>query len=368
MERNSNHIEQIIARFLEGTISDEESDLFTAWLKESKENRKTYFSYKNVWLEAKTPDDQGFVDQSWNRLRLRTILRENDRRSITYGWHDYLVRFSIAASILILVGVSLFFGTAARRLSRFDQTVHEIHVPLGSRTSVTLPDGTNVWLNAGSTLTYNAGFGRRNRDVSLVGEAYFDVQERRRLPLLVQTRDMDIRVLGTKFNVKAYPEENKTEATLVSGQIEVFLSIDDVSARNIMLSQNQRLIYSHVKKSVVFENTTIKEHSDTLPAKDKAPERLVVSPGVVLAHVRNTDEYISWKDGKLVFKSEPLKTLIPKLERFYNVNICFKDPSIQDNVYSGILQDVTIEEVMRAISVSSGIRFEIEKNQIILSK
>lgn len=368
MKKNGNHIEQIISRFLEGTISDKESALFTAWLKESRENRRQYFAYKNVWLEAKRPDDQNFVDHSWNRLRLRTILQENDRPILSRGWRDYLVRYSVAASILILVGVSLYIGAVTRKLSRFEHTVHEIHVPLGSRTSITLPDGSNVWLNAGSTITYNAGFGRSNRDISLVGEAYFDVREQKNIPMMVQTRDINIRVLGTRFNVKSYPEENKTETTLVSGQIEVLMSSGDGPTRTIMLARNQRLIYSHDKNSVVFENATKSAPADVITGEDNAPERLDIRPGVVLSNVRNTHEYVSWKDGKLFFRAEPLKTLVPKLERFYNVNIYFKDPSIQETLYSGTLQNVTIEEVLRAISVSSGIRFEIEKNQITLSK
>jgi transmembrane sensor len=368
MEKNSHHIEQIITKFLEGTFSDIESELFTKWLKESRENRESYFAYKNIWLEAKTPEDQDFVDHSWSRLRLRTILQENDRHALTTGWRDYLVRFSIAASILVLIGISLYFGSETRRLSCVEQMVHEIHVPLGSRTSITLPDGTHVWLNAGSSLTYNAGFGRRNRDVSLVGEAYFDVREQKSIPMMVQTRDLNIRVMGTKFNVKSYPEENKTETTLVSGQIEVLMSSGGDPTRTIMLARNQRLIYTHDKNSVVFENATKSEHADVMTEEDKAPERLAVRPGIVLSNVRNTHEYVSWKDGKLVFRSEPLKTLVPKLERFYNVNIYFKDASIQEHLYSGTLKDVTIEEVLRGISVTSGIRFEIEKNQITLSK
>ena len=365
MEKKEN-IESVILRYLSGSAKEEESERLIEWLKESRENRITYFTLKKIWLNNQEEAYSGkYVDESWNRLKLRTTLQCQKKIKDDELPRINIRKHAVAASILMLIGISSFLGIQLRSLSEYDQTMYEISVPLGARTNITLPDGTNVWLNAGSNLTHRSDFGRKDRSVKLIGEAYFDVSPRGSSLFTVNTRDLDVKVYGTEFNVKSYPDEDVTETTLVSGLVEVVITDPDIRAQPVRLEPNQRIVYSRDTRMISVSEEEL-EVAEEIILEDK-PE-LPVQPRLSVSNIINIDEYTSWKDGRLTFRSESLETLTPKLERFYNINIIFLDASIKDLRYTGTLEDVTIEEVMRAIASASNINFKIEKNQITLSK
>ena len=361
--------ESIIFRYLSGSASEEESGELFEWLKESRENRITYFTLKKIWLNTRADGcTNKYIEDSWDRLKLRTTLQSSKNVKDPGLPRINIRKLAVAATILVLIGISSFLGIQLRNLSEYDQTLVEISAPLGSRTNVSLPDGTNVWLNAGSNLTYRSDFGRGNRNVSLSGEAYFDVSPDKGSVFTVNTRDVDISALGTQFNVKSYPEEEVTETTLVNGLVEVAITDPGIRAQPVLLKPNQRIIYSRDTRRILVneEEKEVAEETEEIVAEDE-PE-LQVQPRIMIADVNDVKEYTSWKDGRLTFRSENLETLTPKLERFYNVKISFQDDSIKKLRYTGTLEEVTIEEVMRAIASASKINFNIDKNNIVLSK
>jgi transmembrane sensor len=359
-------IELIIYKFFKGAANEDEVEKLLGWLTESNENRLHYFALKRIWLENKEiSDKERIVDASWERLKLRTALQSVRRFKEERTSFINIRKLSVAATILILIGISSILGIKMNSILEYQKTTHEITVPLGSRTNTVLPDGTSVWLNADSKLIYTSDFGLKNRNVSLSGEAYFDVSPNKSSVFTVKTRDMNIRALGTQFNVKSYPEEDITETTLVSGSVEVLISEEGKRARTILLSPNQRIVYSSGTEEYLQHDLEIQDNDEVIiediPNKSEVP-RLLVS------NIIDTKEYTSWKDGRLTFRGESLEILVPKLERFYNVTISFNHDSIKNIHYTGTLEEVTIEEVMRAIARSSQIKFEIDKNQILLSK
>ena len=370
MERKEN-IESIIFRYLSDSASEEESALLLEWLKESRENRITYFTLKKIWLNTRKDGyTENYIDDEWNRLKLRTTLQSKQKENYKKGFSISLGKISVAASILILIGISSFLGIKLRSMSDYQQTIHEISVPMGSRTNITLPDGTSVWLNADSKLTYTSDFGRGSRDVSLTGEGFFDVRQHLSSVFTVNTRDMNIRALGTQFNVKSYSDENTTETVLISGEIEVCVIDENIRSRPVLLSQNQRIIYSREERRVITSHAE-EETEEIVREETKKEERefeVIPKPSLQIAQVSSIDNYTSWKDGRLVFRSETLTDLARKLERFYNVNISFQDESIKELRYTGTLEEVTIEEVLRAIASASDIRYKIDKNNVTFSK
>jgi len=362
-------IESIIFRYLSDCATENESDILTEWLSESRENRITYFTLKKIWLSNQEEGyNEKHINDSWNRLKFRTILQnhQSQERTLSSGLFRINMRkLAVAATILLLLGISSFLGIRLSILSDLDHSITEITVPLGARSNITLPDGTNVWLNAGSNLIYRSDFGRKDRSVSLTGEAYFDVKNMERLIFTVNTRDLDVKVYGTQFNVKSYPDENVTETTLVKGSVEVSLTDPGIRAQPVRLEPNQRIVYARYTRSIVVNEKEEGVAEDTI---SKVEPKLSVMPRMMVADVADVNEYTSWKDGRLTFRSEPLETLATKLERFYNVKISFQHDSIKELKYTGTLNEVTIEEVIRAIASASNIKFEIEKNQITLKK
>jgi transmembrane sensor len=359
-------IELIIFKYLSGSASEEEAGRLVEWLKQSRENRITYFTLRKIWYSPREEDySEQYIDDSWNRLK-PTLQIDKKRKDAAIPRTNFR-KLAVAATILVLIGVSSFLAIQLKNLSEYDQTMH-ISVPLGARSNIILPDGTNVWLNAGSNLTYKSDFGRNQRSVFLNGEAYFDVNPARKSVFTVNTRDLDIKVHGTQFNVKSYHDEDVTETTLVSGLVEISITDPGIRARPVHLEPNQRVVYSRETRSIRVEEEEGEKDEVAGEIIAMVEPELPSKPRLSIASVVNIEQYTSWKDGRLTFNSECLETLAPKIERFYNVNITFLDDSIKTLRYTGTLEEVTIEEVMRAIVSASDISFTIEKNKITLSK
>jgi transmembrane sensor len=358
-------IESIIVKFLSGSSTEEESVQLIGWLKENRENRRFYFSLKRVWLKTNNSEaNKKLIEDSWDRLKLRTTMQSKVAVRDEKGFRIDLRKFSIAASILVLIGISLFLGIQLRSFSNHQLTT--ISVPMGSRTNISLPDGTNVWLNANSKLTYTSDFSVKNRDISLSGEAYFDVSPHKSSVFTVITRDLNVRALGTEFNVKSYPDEDVTETTLVSGTVEIAVTDEGIMARPVLLKPNQRITYFRAENAIVSlpvetEDIEIKI-ADTSEAAVKVP---VSKPSLEIAQINHPEEYTSWKDGKLVFRGENLASLSRQIERVYNVEISFDDDSLKEMYYTGTLEEVSIVEVLRAIATASNINYKLDKNKVI---
>ena len=353
----------VIVRFLNGSATTEEAESVIKYLEEDGNNRRRYFNTKRIWLKSiKKSEDKGLVDNSWERLKLRMEEPGDEviparNISLKFTWR----KLAVAASISILVGTSAYLGFQNYRNSQFMTSEHQIIAPLGSRSNIVLPDGSTVWLNSGSEITYSYNFGK-NREVHLIGEAFFDIEHQNNTSFTVNTSDLKIRVLGTEFNVKSYPDENIIETTLMKGKVEVEPIRNEKSVAPITLAPKQKLIYTKTDGGTYLDATTDKSVSTGKEDKQKLETKIIQ-----IISTSNPQDESSWKDGRLIVKSEPLGRLARELERYYNVQISFKDDSIKNFRFSGTLDEVTIEEVLRALESTSPIRFEINKNKVILA-
>lgn len=237
-----------------------------------------------------------------------------------------LYRQMLAVASVLLVGLiigSLIFI----QLQKPPVTVQNVSTPFGARTQIVLPDGSNVWLNSGSTFSYPDRF-KEERVVELDGEAYFSV-EKQESPFIVKTQYGEVKVLGTAFNVKAY--DNETFSTTLE------------------------------KGSVVFTN--------------KYGRQAQLEPGMqVIFDEKNfklrrveTRLFTSWKDGQLIFRDEPLKNMVTQLERWYNVKIELKDQNISNLKFTGTLEMETFSEVMELIKVTTPIKYTFDRKTRVLA-
>lgn len=223
----------------------------------------------------------------------------------------------------------------------------------GSRSALVLPDGTKVWLNADSRLSYPEKFTAAAREVQLTGEAFFEVTKDAKHPFIVHTENIDVRVLGTRFNVRAYPGETSTQTTLLKGSVEVLLKNNN--DKRVMLSPNEKLI---VQNNTVTENKkrTAKQDKITAPAK---VELVTIKPNQKDSSVFETE----WMHDRLVFDSERIEDIVPVLERWYNTTIVFKgNPSGQ--TFSGSFKNAPLEDVLKALKLSAGINYKTEDGKI----
>lgn len=268
------------------------------------------------------------------------------------GPGKYLQRIAIPAAAAIALAVALVAidRPARENLGPYaasaDLVEYSIFTAKGEKRQCTMPDGTVVWLNGGSRITYTQNFNKSSREITLSGEAFFDVERDTVRPFIIHTKDMNIRVVGTTFNVRAYDSEPSSETVLVSGKVEVTLNGDRKD--KIVLAPNERVSVTRAADLPV-NATPVVEKSQ---AKFISEERVNVST--------------CWVDNKLVFSGDPLHAIASKISQWYDVEVIIVDSSLRDQRYSGIFEDKSLAEVLYALSRSGNFAYRIESGSIVL--
>ncbi len=325
-----------------------EAQTLSEWIEHSEVNR---FIYEEIiadeqlkdWLTTEKWHEN---DQHWNRVLTRI---EPKLRMITMKRKSFMTLAAAAASLVLLLGTGFYFMYLKyERLNNVSLIGYTtVHSPRGQRTQITLPDTTKVWLNGGSTLQYATDYNTAERKVITEGEAFFEVKKNAEKPFFVLANEIKVKVYGTSFNVKAFPDENKIETTLVSGSLSVVsVAADGSEGQEILLLPNEKCIYERKAKVLSRQN------DQTQPSVKKD------TPTHVLTHVKiarniNTEAEKHWKDGKLIFRDEPFSDLAIKLERWFDVSIHFEDEKIRAYKFTGVFEKETINQAMEALKLSS---------------
>ncbi len=361
-------VEEIIWSYFEGNVTEKEIDFIFHWLDEGEENRKHFVTLKKTFMEISAQAvNKEFSESAYNKFLDRVNRYEAERQSEKDSRIKQL-RVTIwryASIIIIALSVGLLAYYAGSRSSVSDsKTFCEIEVPYGAKSMLILPDSSKIWLNAGSKFRYNRNFDVSSREVYLEGEAFFDVQKRKH-PMVVHTSHLDIEVLGTTFNVKSYPDEDNIEATLVEGNIRINSKTSD---RPLFLKPKEKLTFHKPDKQMQVSSYEIDKTGiqvkETIASRDLSVTQLLKD--VDIAEDVNTDESTSWKDGKLIINNEPLEELTKKLQRKYDVTFMFDSERLKEYSYSGTLRDFPLEQVLKALELTSPIKYMIREKTVIL--
>ncbi|WP_053180502.1 FecR family protein [Sunxiuqinia dokdonensis] len=269
-------------------------------------------------IQADNPE----VEQQWNRLKSRirpvNIKPVRSQKAILYQ-----KALSIAAAFVfgLLISSGIYFVHFQKFSS--DQQVQEISIPYGGKSKFSLPDGSLVWLNSGSKLSYPSNF-KGQRSIQLEGEAYFDVIKSRK-PFIVSTAYGEIEVLGTSFNVKAYTDDD-FQTTLVAGAV------------NLRVGAGTSITLKPGEQAFVNENNRLE------------------------IQTVETEIFTSWKDGKLIFYREPFEKVAKRMERWYNVKIEVDNDEIKNLWFTGTIEMETLSEVMELIRRSMPLEYSYDQN------
>ncbi len=362
----SNKIETLFLAYLEGKISSEDELFLLEWLKNNPDAIKNFNDFRRIWNLSEMAGTLGndAIELEWIQLRERINSGKGSEVVINRGFLYWLPR--LAAVFLLGALLSFFAAYLLMNPQNQELTYHEINTPPGAKSKVTLPDGTNIWLNAGSNLRYSNEYGKKERLVHLTGEAYFDVFHNASKLFLVKTSELNIKAYGTAFNVKSYPEEGTIETTLIEGSIGVTrTTFANKKNDEVLLEPNQRVVYYRKTKAV--ETRQLEEEEADAPESSpvKREEKkltYLISKGI------DTKEYTSWKDGTLFITSESLSDLAIKLERKYDVKIHFENQRLKDLKFTGSLENETVEQVIDAIGIAAKINYTIEDRDIWLKE
>lgn len=281
----------------------------------------------------------------------------------------YFTKWIKVAVSIAAVGIGAFFlfnslfNNADQAIASKSKPQNEVIVSKGSKSKIVLPDGTQVWINSGSKLTYDENLNGKFREVMLDGEAYFDVVHDPSRPFIVHTSDIDIHVLGTVFNVKAYSVDETIEATLIHGSIEV-VNRNQKDAPKLMLKPHEKIIFNKDIVAHEKEKTAPGEVIKEIRETSFNVQVLTISKKLADSSIHET----SWVYNKILFEEEKLKDIVKKLERWYNVQINLENEDIENIRLSGSFVDETIDEALRDLQLLVSFNYEIKNNIITITK
>ncbi len=297
-------------------------------------------------------------DNTWNQILGN--LNTADKRNIPLyyiGWKKWFT----AACLLIAVGALVFEFTASNKntpvFSPQEGKMSQVSTQQGTKTKIVLADGTMVWLNANSQLTYgNKNFGTDNREVYLSGEAFFDVTKNEKVPFIIHTGAINITVKGTAFNVRAYPGEHSTETSLIRGLVEITTHKDPT--RKIILKPNEKII---IPVDEPDYNDQQSSHGPSAGASIYTIMPLKKDSSQVLAET-------VWLKDKLEFDNEVFEKLAPKIENWFGIKIHFLDEEIKQRRFSGVIEKETLTDMLEAMQLSCHFSYQIKGKELWISK
>ncbi|MFC0773825.1 FecR family protein [Terrimonas alba] len=357
----------LMAKALNSEASPEESEELSVLLKQDDEVQQQFELLSRIWKEkGQGVDDDGnarklilkIIDKAQAQAdsehseeeRLNTRRRSRRRRMFS---------ITAAAAAFFIITAGWFFWNNQKTDVDEAKKPETLVVNKGSRSRFLLSDGTTVWLNAGSKLFYESDFSGATREVRLEGEAFFDVIKNPKKPFIVHASSIDIRVLGTAFNVKSYPEDKNVETTLYRGLVNV-VRTGDPAKKIIRLIPNQKLV---LPKQAANESENLSEKI-TLPTK--------ASPGsFTITHIDSTKKEserfeTAWLYSRLEFRGDSFEELALKLERWYNVTISFTDEKVKQLTVTGSFENETVEQAMAALKEAFPINYKISDHEIFI--
>lgn len=285
---------------------------------------------------------------------------------ISRKWYQKWQSYAAITVLGIICVVSFrFLGQTSASPTLAENTgkhVNEINVNPGARSKVQLPDGSQVWVNSDSKLSYPESFKGEKREVFLEGEAYFDVVKDPAHPFIVHTSGIDIRVLGTAFNVKAYKAEPTIEATLVHGMIEV-TKTNQPNASKVILKKHEKLIFDK------YSDETL---AKTAAENDYPTLRKVSKPAITITQLsKNLPDTAfletSWVYNRLSFEEEAFENLALKMERWFNVKIIIKNEKIKSYKLTGSFENETIDEALRELQYLVSFSYKKNGREIVVT-
>lgn len=277
--------------------------------------------------------------------------------------------FKIAATIVLLISISGIGGFLISKhvfnngMAGICKTV----VGKGQKSKVFLPDGTEVWLNSESTLTYSTDFGSTTRDVKLIGEAYFKVHKDKGHQFIVHISDVELKVYGTEFNVKSYSDDTNIETTLVNGSLSIEKVNENVRSKPFFLKPNQRAVIYKTDQLAALKN----EETKTVVDKKVIQSGVTKIPSILPENVylyteTNMEKQIAWKDQKLIFNDETFEDLSHMLERWYDIKIVFESTDVQQYRFRGIFKNETIEQALNAMRYTAPFDYTVDHRNIYI--
>jgi ferric-dicitrate binding protein FerR (iron transport regulator) len=318
---------------LSDSISEENSRELALWFDESTKHLLYFNQMKEMWNSTAVADPNLPFDYEKAYSLFSKRVEEKTKLTLQKNTKAILWRrISIAAAVIIpfvILNYNTLFNAIPVESTKLALT--EIISPNGSKTQLRLADGTIVWLNSGSQLLYNDAFGKENRNIELIGEAYLNVAHNEQVPLILKVGGLDIKVLGTKFNVNAYPEANDVKVSLLEGSVS--MSTDNGIDPAILKPM----------ETGIYQTSSL---------------QISVKPGL-------SSNALSWMKNELIFTGETFEEIARILERRFDVKINIQNETLQKRCFGGDFGDgYSIEQILNIMAVNGKFNYTTKNNKI----
>ena len=334
-------IEILFKKFRENTISEEEYHRLMDWIKVSGSESRMRKWMDEHWEELKKNGEHP-ERETVSDTRFHQLLEKADKRRRVHRPRDReqgYVYYRVAAILVLLLSVSGIWYFKNREKPLPPPVMVTQHISSGEKATITLPDGTVVRLNSNTELVFPDRFSGDVREVTLRGEAFFEVTKDKKHPFLVKTGELTTRVLGTSFNIKAYENEEEVEVSVATGLVEVSkgeTGKESEEEQHVLLNPSQQAVY-------------------------REDEQNFITREVDIASIA------MWKNGILSFNSTPLDQAAKMLERWYGVKVILKNPGLKKCVITGDHKNQGLSSVLHSFRYALGVSYEITKDTVIIN-
>ena len=315
------HIEDRLFDYFSGRLSEEDKAELLRWIEEDESHKQIFSEMSDWWATAHVPLFASEMRENF-ATRLSPLLKKQNGSARSLFGNAW---FKAAASLLLLISFSVAFYYVGRKTAVQPEEMawFETVTPYGAQSKVVLPDKSVVWINAGSSLKYNKSFNKINREVYLEGEAYFEVSHDSLKPFIVKSDALDVKVLGTRFNVKAYENDQTVDVCLISGKVDVHFNEEASALPNVIMKPNQLVSYHRSSSTMDLKETKASDAS-------------------------------AWIGGKLKFSELSFADISKQLERRFNVKIILKSNSLRKEIFTGSFDNTySLNEILRKVDVDN---------------
>ena len=353
---------QLIARAISGELSPEELNELEAIFAAEPHYRADYENIKRLTLDQEhlpVIDERGALERGLkkfdgefadNNFAGRPLFQSRLEPIKVSNFKKWYAAASVIA--FLMIGLPVYYKL---HLKNTQIASEPLLTRYGQRIKATLPDSSVVWLNAGSSIQYVANTQNGQREILLSGEAYFDVKHDAAHPFVVHAGKLNIVVLGTAFNIKAYKSDPYIETTLIRGKVEILNTVKP--GKSIVMYPNQKVRVNTEtnadKKTVLSDKRAVKDSVDMEGKK----EFIAVVPDSTIVET-------AWVNNKLSFKKEDFASLARQLDRWFNVSITFDDDKYLNKQFTGTFKDQSIYDVMRDLQLTQPFHYSIKNDQI----
>jgi transmembrane sensor len=351
----------LMAKKMAGEITHEEEEELRVLLQEH-----SYVSYVDEvlagdWKETYNYYQPGKIASLYeqHQQRLANAVDENSAEvelivePLKQGKLRSIWRYAAAACIAVALFATWQWwpsSTVAKTNVVYEQ---QLVTQKGSRSQIVLPDGSKVWLNAGSTLDYPKQFNGKTRAVQLQGEAYFEVAKNAKQPFIVHTQTFDIKVLGTGFNVRAYPDEDSAVTSLVHGSVEVITGGKE--KRTILLKPNEKITLA---TTLTVQEATDKTNVPETALLNTVPEKMMLIDDTV-------QQETAWVKNQLAFKKMPFVKVALLLENWFGTEIRFRTEDKKALNFTGVFEGQSLDEILGILEATGTFHYKKDSSGII---